>query len=122
MSSVHDARSFSVLRVTITSIPTAPLFEDLPNGSTSHLLARLIARDEVREINALLVVTSERPETEFNCANSSEGRALEYFNRRSRSQSHLHKELKLYKLQLENAQKDIFAPRISLQSGLHSEE
>lgn len=88
-------------------------------GSSSHLLARLIARDdEVREINALLVVTSERLETESNRANSSERRALEYFNRlrqatenRERSEqesARLREELKLYKLQLENAQKEIF--------------
>ncbi|KAG2339282.1 hypothetical protein BDR05DRAFT_841890, partial [Suillus weaverae] len=87
--------------------------------SSSHLLARLIARDdEVREINALLVVTSERLETESNRANSSERRALEYFNRlrqatenRERSEqesARLREELKLYKLQLENAQKEIF--------------
>ncbi|KAG1719283.1 hypothetical protein EDB19DRAFT_1836899 [Suillus lakei] len=88
-------------------------------GSSSHLLARLIARDdEVREINALLVVTSERLETESNRANSSERRALEYFNRlrqatenRERAEqdsARLREELKLYKLQLENAQKEIF--------------
>ncbi|KAG1747290.1 hypothetical protein EDD22DRAFT_273326 [Suillus occidentalis] len=88
-------------------------------GSSNHLLARLIARDdEVREINALLVVTSERLETESNRANSSERRALEYFNRlrqatenRERAEqesARLREELKLYKLQLENAQKEIF--------------
>ncbi|KAG2041370.1 hypothetical protein BDR03DRAFT_914068 [Suillus americanus] len=88
-------------------------------GSSSHLLARLIARDdEVREINALLIVTSERLETESNRANSSERRALEYFNRlrqatenRERAEqdlARLREELKLYKLQLENAQKEIF--------------
>ncbi|KAG2140954.1 uncharacterized protein EDB93DRAFT_1161207 [Suillus bovinus] len=88
-------------------------------GSSSHLLARLIARDdEVREINALLVVTSERLESESNRANSSERRALEYFNRlrqatenRERAEqesTRLREELKLYKLQLENAQKEIF--------------
>ncbi|KAG1723533.1 uncharacterized protein EDB91DRAFT_1255604 [Suillus paluster] len=88
-------------------------------GSSSHLLARLIARDdEVREINALLVVTSERLETESNRANTSERRALEYFNRlrqatenRERAEqdsARLREELKLYKLQLENAQKEIF--------------
>lgn len=88
-------------------------------GSSSHLLARLIARDdEVREINALLVVTSERLETESNRANSSERRALEYFNRlrqatenRERAEqdsARLREELKLYKLQLDNAQKEIF--------------
>jgi hypothetical protein len=89
------------------------------DGSTSHLLARLIARDdEVREINALLVVTSERLETESNRANTSERRALEYFNRlrqategRDRAEqeaARLREELKLYKLQLDNAQKEIF--------------
>ncbi|KAG0694828.1 hypothetical protein DFH29DRAFT_300959 [Suillus ampliporus] len=88
-------------------------------GSSSHLLARLIARDdEVREINALLVVTSERLETESNRANTSERRALEYFNRlrqatenRERAEqdsARLREELKLYKLQLDNAQKEIF--------------
>jgi hypothetical protein len=88
-------------------------------GSTSHLLARLIARDdEVREINALLVVTSERLETESNRANTSERRALEYFSRlrqategRDRAEqdaARLREELKLYKLQLDNAQKEIF--------------
>ncbi|OJA15887.1 hypothetical protein AZE42_09697 [Rhizopogon vesiculosus] len=52
------------------------------NRPTSHLLVRLIAHDdEAREINALLVVTSERFETESNRANTSECRALEYFSR-----------------------------------------
>jgi len=52
------------------------------DGSTSHHLARLIARDDkVREINALLVVTPERLKTESNSANTSERRALGYFNR-----------------------------------------
>ncbi|OJA08118.1 hypothetical protein AZE42_08431, partial [Rhizopogon vesiculosus] len=51
-------------------------------GSTSHLLARLITRDDgARKINALLVATSKRLKTESNCANSSGRRALECFNR-----------------------------------------
>ncbi|KIJ63436.1 hypothetical protein HYDPIDRAFT_113453 [Hydnomerulius pinastri MD-312] len=88
-------------------------------GSSSHLLARLIARDEeVREVNALLVVTSERLENESTRANAAERRALDYFNRlrtvaesRERAEqesARLREELKLYKLQLENAQKEIF--------------
>ena len=45
---------------------------------TGYLLAHLITRDDaVRQINVLLVVILE---TESNCANSSERRALEYFN------------------------------------------
>ncbi|KAG1831910.1 hypothetical protein DFJ58DRAFT_848143 [Suillus subalutaceus] len=91
-------------------------------GSSNHLLARLIARDdEVREINALLVVTSERLETESNRANSSERRALEYFNRlrqatenRERAEQDLarhREELKLYKLQLEMHKRRFFGHR-----------
>ncbi|KAJ8593272.1 hypothetical protein M405DRAFT_685735, partial [Rhizopogon salebrosus TDB-379] len=73
---------------------------------------------EVREINALLVVTSERLETESNRANAPERRALEYFNllrqategrdRAEQEAARLHEELKLYKLQFDNAQKEIF--------------
>ncbi|KAH7890194.1 hypothetical protein F5I97DRAFT_1934898 [Phlebopus sp. FC_14] len=88
-------------------------------GSSSQLLARLIARDEqVREVNALLVVTSDRLEAESTRANDAERRALDYFNRlrsvqesRERAEqesARLREELKLYKLQLENAQKEIF--------------
>ncbi|KAF9235300.1 hypothetical protein BU15DRAFT_78132 [Melanogaster broomeanus] len=88
-------------------------------GSSSHLLARLIARDEeVREINAILAVTSERLDTETSRTNDAERRALDYFNRlrtvaeareRAEQESARHREeLKLYKLQLENAQKEIF--------------
>ncbi|KAJ8585080.1 hypothetical protein M405DRAFT_684489, partial [Rhizopogon salebrosus TDB-379] len=72
---------------------------------------------EVREINALLVVTSEHLEIESNRANTSERRALEYFSRlcqatggRDRTEqeaARLREELKLYKLQLDNAQKEI---------------
>ncbi|KAF9229020.1 hypothetical protein BS17DRAFT_772926 [Gyrodon lividus] len=88
-------------------------------GSSSHLLARLIARDEeVREVNALLLVSSDRLEAESSRANAAERRALDYFNRlRTVAENHeraeqesarLREELKLYKLQLENAQKEIF--------------
>ncbi|KAL4065057.1 hypothetical protein V8B97DRAFT_1915832 [Scleroderma yunnanense] len=88
-------------------------------GSSSHLLARLIARDEeVREVNALLAVANERLETETSRANAAERRALEYFSRlKSTTESkdrsdqeaaRLREELKLYQLQLENAQKEIF--------------
>ncbi|KAH7919799.1 hypothetical protein BV22DRAFT_1050814 [Leucogyrophana mollusca] len=89
------------------------------DGSTSHLLARLLARDdEVREVKALLVVTSDRLETESTRANTAERRALEYFTRlrsanecRERAEqdsARLGEELRLYKLQLDNAQKEIF--------------
>ncbi|OAX35846.1 hypothetical protein K503DRAFT_867985 [Rhizopogon vinicolor AM-OR11-026] len=89
------------------------------DGSTSHLLARLIARDdEVREIDALLVVTSERLETESNRANTSERRALGHFSRlhqategRDRAEqeaARLREELKLYKMQLDNAERRFF--------------
>ncbi|KAF8555443.1 hypothetical protein OG21DRAFT_1483885 [Imleria badia] len=86
---------------------------------SSHLLARLVSREEeVREINAALVVTNERLEAETTRANAAERRALDYFHRlriatenRERSDqesARLREELKLYKLQLENAQKEIF--------------
>ena len=90
------------------------------DGSTSsHLLARLVSREEeVREINAALAVTSERLEAESTRANAAERRALDYFHRlriatenRERAEqesARLREELKLYKLQLENAQKEIF--------------
>jgi hypothetical protein len=88
-------------------------------SSSSHLLARLVSREEeVREINAALAVTSERLETESSRANAAERRALDYFHRlriatenRERAEqesARLREELKLYKLQLENAQKEIF--------------
>lgn len=88
-------------------------------GSSSHLLARLISRDEeVREVNSLLAVANDRLETETSRANAAERRALEYFSRlKSTTESkdrsdqeaaRLREELKLYKLQLENAQKEIF--------------
>ncbi|KIK91049.1 hypothetical protein PAXRUDRAFT_651114 [Paxillus rubicundulus Ve08.2h10] len=88
-------------------------------GSSSHLLARLIAQDEeVRELNATLFATSQRVEAESSRADAAERRALDYFSRlRSTSESReradqdsarLREELKLYKLQLENAQKEIF--------------
>jgi len=78
-------------------------------GSTSHLLARLIAcDDEVHEINALLVVTSERLETELNRADTSERRVPEYFSQlcqTTQGRGHaeqdaacLREELKLYQL------------------------
>ncbi|KAG9318086.1 hypothetical protein JVU11DRAFT_152 [Chiua virens] len=86
---------------------------------SSHLLARLVAsEEEVREINATLIVTSERLEAESSRANAAERRALDYFHRlriatenRERAEqesARLREELKLYKLQLENAQKEIF--------------
>ena len=91
------------------------------DGSTtsSHLLARLVSsEEEVREINAVLAVTSERLEAESSRANAAERRALDYFHRlriatenRERAEqesARLREELKLYKLQLENAQKEIF--------------
>ncbi|KAH0830134.1 hypothetical protein J3R83DRAFT_1481 [Lanmaoa asiatica] len=88
-------------------------------SSSSHLLARLVSREEeVREINAALAVTSERLEAESSRANAAERRALDYFHRlriatenRERAEqesARLREELKLYKLQLENAQKEIF--------------
>lgn len=88
-------------------------------SSSSHLLARLVSREEeVREINAALVVTSERLEGESSRANAAERRALDYFHRlriatenRERAEqesARLQEELKLYKLQLDNAQKEIF--------------
>lgn len=88
-------------------------------SSSSHLLARLVSREEeVRELNAALLVTSERLETESSRANAAERRALDYFHRlriatenRERAEqdsARLREELKLYKLQLENAQKEIF--------------
>ena len=88
-------------------------------GSSSHLLARLIARDEeVREVNVLLTVANERLEAETTRANAAERRALEYFSklkatietkdRSDQEAARLREELKLYKLQLENAQKEIF--------------
>ncbi|KAJ8580590.1 hypothetical protein M405DRAFT_869363 [Rhizopogon salebrosus TDB-379] len=85
-----------------------PLDSDKPSPRLSEC-----SRDEVREINALLVVTSERLETESNRANTSERHALEYFNRlrqategrdrATQEAARLHEELKLYKLQLDNA-------------------
>ncbi|KAG8217111.1 hypothetical protein J3R82DRAFT_5142 [Butyriboletus roseoflavus] len=89
------------------------------DSSSSHLLARLVSREEeLREINAALVVTSERLEGEASRANAAERRALDYFHRlrtatesRERAEqesARLREELKLYKLQLENAQKEIF--------------
>ncbi|KAG6375778.1 hypothetical protein JVT61DRAFT_2628 [Boletus reticuloceps] len=88
-------------------------------SSSSHLLARLVSREEeVREINAALAVTSERLEGESSRANAAERRALDYFHRlriATENREHaeheaarLREELKLYKLQLENAQKEIF--------------
>lgn len=88
-------------------------------SSSSHLLARLVAREEeVREINAALAITTERLEAESSRANAAERRALDYFHRlriatdnRERAEqesARLREELKLYKLQLENAQKEIF--------------
>ena len=88
-------------------------------SSSGHLLARLVSREEeVREINAALVVTSERLEAESTRANAAERRALDYFHRlriatenRERAEqdsARLREELKLYKLQLDNAQKEIF--------------
>lgn len=89
------------------------------DSSSSHLLARLVSREEeLREVNTALVVTSERLETEASRANAAERRALDYFHRlraatesRERAEqesARLREELKLYKLQLENAQKEIF--------------
>jgi len=70
----------AILKICLT-VPTDHLSHTTTEGSTSHLLAHLIARDdEVRGINALLVVTSERLETESNCANTFERRTLEYFS------------------------------------------
>ena len=88
-------------------------------SSSSHLLARLISQEEeVREVKATLVVTSERLEAESSRANAAERRALDYFHRlriatenRERAEqesARLREELKLYQLQLENAQKEIF--------------
>ncbi|KAG6327560.1 hypothetical protein ID866_11529, partial [Astraeus odoratus] len=87
-------------------------------GSSSHLLARLIARDEeVREVHAQLVVANERLEAETTRANAAERRALEYFgrlkaateskDRAEQDTARLRGELKLYELQLNNAQKEI---------------
>ncbi|KAI6128044.1 hypothetical protein EV401DRAFT_943537 [Pisolithus croceorrhizus] len=88
-------------------------------GSTSHFLARLIAQDEeVREVNAYLAVANERLDAETTRANAAERRALDYFSklksateskdRTEQEASRLREELKLYKLQLENAQREIF--------------
>ncbi|KAI5993157.1 hypothetical protein F5J12DRAFT_786031 [Pisolithus orientalis] len=88
-------------------------------GSTSHFLARLIAQDEeVREVNAYLAVANERVDAETTRANNAERRALDYFSklkltteskdRAEQEASRLREELKLYKLQLENAQREIF--------------
>lgn len=88
-------------------------------GSTSHFLARLIAQDEeVREVNAYLAVANERLDAETMRANAAERRALDYFSklkfateskdRTEQEASRLREELKLYKLQLENAQREIF--------------
>ncbi|KAF8555411.1 hypothetical protein OG21DRAFT_902635 [Imleria badia] len=84
---------------------------------SSHLLARLVSREEeVRELNAALVVTNERLDAETSRANAAERRALDYFHRlriatencehTEQESAGLREELKLYKLQLENAQKE----------------
>ncbi|KAI6027181.1 hypothetical protein EDC04DRAFT_168880 [Pisolithus marmoratus] len=88
-------------------------------SSRSHLLARMIAQDEeIREVNSYLAVANERLDTEATRANAAERRALDYFNklksaieskdRTEQEAARLREELKLYKLQLENAQREIF--------------
>ncbi|KAF8550394.1 hypothetical protein OG21DRAFT_1547180 [Imleria badia] len=88
-------------------------------SSNSHLLALVVSREEeVREIKAALVVITARLEAEATRANDAERRALDYFYRlrsatenRERAEQEsvkLREELKLYKLRLEDAQKEIF--------------
>ncbi|EGO22044.1 hypothetical protein SERLADRAFT_441263 [Serpula lacrymans var. lacrymans S7.9] len=87
--------------------------------STSRLLTRLLARDDdIRAANALITATNERLTNETARADTAEHRALEYFTRlrsaneaRERAEqdvNRLKEELRLYSVQLENAQKEIF--------------
>ncbi|KAF8555421.1 hypothetical protein OG21DRAFT_902848 [Imleria badia] len=86
---------------------------------SSHLLARIVSlEEEVRKINAALVVVTERLEAETSRANVAERRALDYCHRlriatenckRAEQESaRLREPVKRYELQLENAQKEIF--------------
>ncbi|KAF8555404.1 hypothetical protein OG21DRAFT_1602875 [Imleria badia] len=121
------------------SSPSSPLSETPPyfdtrrhSKSTSHqrshtttdgsrsgqLLSRLVSlEEEVREIDADTIATTQRLEAETARANAAERRALDYFNRlqiptenRDRVEqeaARLREALKLCKLQLENAQKEV---------------
>ncbi|KAF8555408.1 hypothetical protein OG21DRAFT_902527 [Imleria badia] len=83
-------------------------------SGSSHGLASL----EEEVFNAPTVVSTERPEAETTCANAAERRAIDYFhglrvavenrNRAEQESARVREELGLYKLQLENAQKEIF--------------
>ncbi|KAF8550401.1 hypothetical protein OG21DRAFT_1487788 [Imleria badia] len=92
---------------------------------SSHLIARLVSLgEEVREISAATVITTKHLEAETSRANAAERRALRHLRiatenreRAEQESARLREALELCKLQLENAQKDIFRAQDIIDQG-----
>ncbi|KZP06591.1 hypothetical protein FIBSPDRAFT_966297 [Athelia psychrophila] len=96
--------------------------------SSSRFIARVLTQetDDARKMSSLLLIANERLESETRRANDAERRALDLISRfREAIQSRdtvaqdsarLREELSLYKLQLDNAQREIFRAQETIQT------